>query len=345
MFIIGVDPHKGSHTAAALNADEHVHGELRVRADRNQRRYLLAWAEAFSPRAWAIEGATGTGALLAQQLVAAGETVLDVPPTLSARARLLDSGSTDKTDPHDARSAAIVALRHPKLRAVAEEDHVAILRLLAKRHHDLTAQRTQAVCRLHTVLCLLTAGGATRRLSAKRAAEGLRRIRPTDGVATERKRLAADLLVDVRRCDRDLIELRARTVAAVEASKTSLTELYGVGPVVAAHIIGYTGDVLRFPSAGHYARYNATAPIEASSGPKKRHRLNPRGNRQLNHAMYMIAVTQVRNDTPGRAYYLRKQAEGKSRKEAMRALMRRISDAVYRQLVLDVVGQAAREDT
>ena len=98
---------------------------------------------------------------------------------------------------------------------------------------------------------------------------------------------------------------------------------------------GYSGDICRFPSAGHYARYNATAPIEASSGPVIRHRLNPRGNRQLNHAIHMIAVTQVRNDTPGRAYYLRKQAEGHSRKEAMRALKRRISDAVYGHLVID----------
>jgi hypothetical protein len=108
-----------------------------------------------------------------------------------------------------------------------------------------------------------------------------------------------------------------------------------VGPIVAAYLLGYTGDVGRFPSAGHYARYNATAPIEASSGPIVRHRLNPRGNRQLNHAIHMIAVTQISNDTPGRVYYLRKQAEGRSRKEAMRALKRRISDTVYRQLVLD----------
>ncbi len=118
-----------------------------------------------------------------------------------------------------------------------------------------------------------------------------------------------------------------------------------MGPIVAAYLIGYTGDVGRFPSAGHYARYNATAPIEASSGPRVRHRLNPRGNRQLNHAMYMIAVTQVRNQTPGRAYYRRKRAEGKSRKEAMRALKRRISDVVYRRLVADAnCAMAVRED-
>jgi transposase len=104
---------------------------------------------------------------------------------------------------------------------------------------------------------------------------------------------------------------------------------------MAAYLIGYTGDVTRFPSAAHYARYNGTAPIQASSGPIMRHRLNPRGNRQLNHALHMAAVTQVRNDTPGRAYYLRKQAEGKSKKDAMRALKRRVSDAVYRQLLAD----------
>ena len=335
MFVIGVDPHKGSHTATALDRDEHTVGELRVRADRSQHCRLLAWAEEFSPRTWAVEGATGTGALLAQQLVAAGEIVLDVPPTLSARARLLDSGSSDKTDPHDARAAAVVALRHPRLRVVAADDHVAILRLLAKRHHDLTGLRTQAIGRLHTVLCLLIPGGLPRRLSAARAANELRKLRPAGAVALERRRLALELVADVRRLDKDLVELRARIAAAVAASGTSLLEVYGVGPIVAAHLVGYTGDVSRFPSAGHYARYNGTAPIEASSGPKKRHRLNPRGNRQLNHAIHMIAVTQVRNDTPGRAYYLRRQAEGKSRKEAMRVLKRRLSDVVYRQLLAD----------
>jgi transposase len=336
VFIIGVDPHKGSHTAAALDGDERTIAEMRVRADRSQHQRLLAWAAPFAPRTWAVEGATGTGALLAQQLVAAGEVVLDVPPTLSARARLLDSGSIDKTDPHDARAAAIVALRHPRLRVVAAEDHGAVLRLLAKRHHDLTALRTQAVCRLHTVLCLLSPGGSAKHLSGQRAAVELRRLRPTDAVALERKRLAVELLADVRRLERDLVALRRRITLAVTVSGTGLTDIYGVGPVVAAYAIGYSGDIVRFPSAGHYARYNGTAPIEASSGPKKRHRLNPRGHRQLNHVMHMIAVTQVRNDTPGRAYYLRKQAEGKSRKEAMRALKRRISDVVYRQLLADV---------
>ena len=147
--------------------------------------------------------------------------------------------------------------------------------------------------------------------------------------------MAAELLADVRRFDHQLVASKQRIADAVIASNTTVTDVFGIGPVGAAIIVGHTGDVGRFPSAGHYARYNATAPIAASSGPKERHRLNPRGNRQLNHALHIAAVTQVRNDTPGRAYYLRKQAEGKSRKEALRALKRQISDAVYRQLVND----------
>ena len=338
MFVIGIDPHKGSHSAAVLDQHEQLVGEFRVRAGRRQREELVAFAAPFEPRCWAIEGATGTGALLAQQLVAAGEAVLDVPPTLSARARLLDTARIDKTDAHDARSAAVVALRHSKLRAVRLEDHSAVLRLLAKRHHDLVAHRTRAVCRLHTVLCLLVAGGLPRQLSASRAGAELRRIRPDDPVGIERRRLAGELLTEVRAADRDLIALKARIASAVAASSTTVTDVVGVGPIMAAYLVGYSGDVRRFPTAAHYARYNGTAPIEASSGPRVRHRLNPRGNRQLNHALHIAAVTQVRNDTPGRVYYLRKQAEGKTRKEAMRCLKRRISDAVYQRLRADIVS-------
>jgi transposase len=336
VFIIGIDPHKGSHTAAVIDRDEQLVGEVSVIADRRQRDRLLRWAAPFEPRLWAVEGATGVGALLAQQLVEAGETVVDVPAVLSARARLLDSGRNDKTDSHDARSAAIVALRHRNLRSVELEDHRQVLRLLARRHHQLTAGRTRAICRLHAVLCEMIAGGLSKNLSAKRAADELRKLRPCDEVGTERKRIAAEFLDEVRRIDRSLVELDARIRSAVKVSNTSVTDVFGVGPIVACYLIGHSGDIARFPTAGHYARYNATAPIEASSGPKIRHRLNPNGNRQLNHALHIAALGQISHDTPGRAYYLAKQTEGKSRKEAMRCLKRRVSDAVYRQLRADL---------
>jgi transposase len=335
VFIIGIDPHKGSHTAAVLDRSETVIGELRVSADRRQRDRLLEFAADFTPRTWAIESASGLGALLAQQLVAAGETVLDVPPTLSARVRLLDAGGTDKTDPHDARAAAIVALRHPRLRQVAPVDHTAVLRLLADRHHDLTGLRTQAICRLHALLCSLIPGGASGLLSAERAGQILRTVRPAIPVEVERKRIALDVLGDVRRFDNQLVAINERIVEAVLATGTTVTDIHGIGSLGAAIILGHTGDIARFPTSGHYARYNGSAPIAASSGPRQRHRLNPRGNRQLNRALHVAAVTQVRNDTQGRAYYRRKLDEGKSTKEALRALKRQIAKAVYRHLVAD----------
>jgi transposase len=275
MYVIGIDPHKGSHTAAVLDSDEELRGELRVEAGGRQRDQFLAFAGPFVPRTWAIEAATGWGALLAQQLVAAGETVLDVPPALSARARLLDAGNNSKTDRHDARSAAIVALRNRRLRVVRPVDHAAVLRLLADRHRDLNHLRTQAVCRLHALLCLLIAGGLPRRLSATAAAAALRKVRVADPVDVERKAMANDLLADLRRLDNQLTAIKARIATAVDTSATTVTDIHGVGPVVAAIILGHTGDISRFPTAGHYARYNATAPIDASSGPRIRHRLNP----------------------------------------------------------------------
>ena len=179
MFVIGIDPHRGSHAAAALDEQEQVRAVLQVPADRQQRQRLLTWAREFAPRLWAVEGATGTGALLAQQLVAAGETVVDVPPKLAARVRLLDSEHSDKSDSHDARSTAIVALRNSRLRQVSLEDHSAVLRLLAKRHHDLVAARTRAICRLHTTVCFLVEGAPAPTATSRTGGQDLGRY-PSD---------------------------------------------------------------------------------------------------------------------------------------------------------------------
>lgn len=334
--MIGIDPHKGSHAAVAVDTGEEAVAEFEVQATRRQSGELLAWAERFPVRRWAIESANGHGFLLAQQLVAAGEQVVDVPSTLSARVRVLDSTRSQKNDPNDARAVAIVALRHPGLRAVQTEDHVAVLRMLARRHKQLASLKTQAAARLHAVLATLIPGGLSKEMSPRKASVLLRGVRPVTMVETERKRIAHQLLSEVRRLETERKASKARLAVAVEASGTTLTDIYGVGPVVAGLLIGYTGDVTRFPTRHHYAAYNGTAPIEASSGQKKRHRLNPRGNRMLNHALHTIAICQLRYpNTEGRVFYERKLAEGKTKKEAIRALKRRLSDVVYRHLISD----------
>ena len=150
--MIGVDPHKATHTAVAISAAEEPLGELQVRACAAQADQLLAWAAAWPQRTWAVEGAGGLGHLLAQQLLAAGERVLDVPPKLGARVRLLAAGDTNKNDPDDARSVAVAALRSPGVAGVRPDDHAAVLKIWSKRYRDLGRTRTQVVCRLHAVL-------------------------------------------------------------------------------------------------------------------------------------------------------------------------------------------------
>ena len=188
------------------------------------------------------------------------------------------------------------------------DEHRVVLRLLADRDHQITAQRTRSICRLHALLCLLAEGGARRGLTVAKAEELLASVHAGDPVTIERAAAARQLIEEVRALDTARKDVRKRTTQVITACATTVNDVYGIGPLMSAIIIGRTGDVRRFPTAGHFARHNGTAPIEASSGPKKRHRLNPRGDRQLNHAIHMAAVTQVRNETPGRVYYRRKQA-------------------------------------
>ena len=334
--IIGIDPHKGSHTAVAIDGAETQLASLRVRAGAAQAARLVEWAAAWPERTWAVEGAGGLGHLLAQQLLAAGEQVLDIQPKLGSRVRLLSSGKSGKNDPNDARSVAVAALRSPARRVVIADDHPVVLKMWSKRHRDLARLRCQAACRLHAVLCEVVPGGVPRAITAAAAAALLDSITPAGPVQAARHQLAAEYAADLRQIDDKLRDTRKKITAAVNASGTTLTGLFGVGPVIAATILGDVPDISRFPSRDHFAAYNGTAPVEASSGKRKVFRLSRRGNRRMNHAIHMAAVTQVRNKhSDGRAYYDKKRAEGKTGKEALRALKRRVSDAIYGRLQAD----------
>jgi len=220
-------------------------------------------------------------------------------------------------------------------------DHGAVLRLLAKRNKELGSARTRTACRLHALLVELVPGGISQRITANRAAALLASATPASSVEVTRHALALEHLEDLRRIDEQMRASKQRISDAVKASGTTTTEVFGIGPVGAAIAVGQTRDVSRFADRDHFAAYNGTAPIEVGSGGHSVHRLSRRGNRQLNHAIHMAAITQIRHaHSPGRAYYDRKLAEGKTKKEALRALKRRISDALYERLVADAATNA-----
>jgi transposase len=269
--------------------------------------------------------------------------VLDVPPKLAARVRLLATGNINKNDPSDARSVAVAALRSAQVREAWRDDHAAVLKVWSKRYRDLGRARTQVACRLHQVLCELIPGGVPGEITAGQARQVLASITPAGAVQAARWELAAELTEDLRGLDIRIRQTRKKLTVAVQAAGTCLTGLFGVGPVIAAAVIGDVRQVSRFASRDRSASYNGTAPIEVSSGGRKVYRLSRRGNRRLNHAIHMAAVTQIRyRYTEGRAYYDKKLAEGKTGKEALRALKRQISDAIFACLQADARRAAAK---
>jgi transposase len=330
--MIGVDPAKRSHAMAVLDGHEEQLAALEVGNDSAGYRAMLALAKRWPDRTWAVEGAGGVGVQLAQRLVADGETVVDVPPKLSTRARIFDRGHGRKNDPTDARTVAVVALRTKGLREVALDDELIALRLMSERRTDLVRTRTATINHLHQLLMELIPAGAERNLTAIKAKALLATVRPRHVAGRTRRQLAADLIEDLTALDRRLKDLDMRMREAVEATGTDLMSIKGVGVATAAMVLGEVGDVRRFPSKHHFATYNGTAPREFSSGGVDTRRLSRAGNRKLNHALHVIAMAHKRYDQRGGDYYARKLADGKGKKGALRCLKRRLSDVIFHVL-------------
>ncbi len=341
-IIIGVDPHKLSATIEVVDQHEKVLGLGRFTTDKPGYTAMLAYVSQWSGPTWAVEGSNGAGRPLAQRLLADGRHVVDVPAKLAARVRLLDTGHGRKTDAHDAHAVAVAAARAKDLRVLAEDPELESLRMVIDRRDELTRQRVQTVNRLHRLLAELIPGTGKKDITALQAKAKLASVRPRDLAGKTRRRIAADELADMIVIEKKIKTLTKDLKVMVEASNTALTTLPGVGLIVAARVLAEVGDVRRFANRNRFASWTGTAPLEASSGEQVRHRLSRAGNRRMNHMLHIAATTQIRLDTPGRAYYRRKLAAGKTRMEAMRCLKRRISDAVFRQLLTDAHAAAAQ---
>jgi transposase len=339
--VIGMDPHKRSATIEAMAEDESVLGKGRYGTDRAGFEAMLADAARWPDRVWAVEGCEGIGKHLVLRLLDAGEQVVDVPAKLSARMRVYATGQGRKTDDTDAHSIALVAVRMTGLREVVNDETLEVLRLLVDRRRRIGEDHTRMVCQLHQLLLELLPGGAKRDLSAAQARKLLATVRPTDVAGKTRKRVALELVVDLERVYARKKAANKELVQLVKQTGTGLLDLHGIGPSGAARLLVEVGDITRFPTKGHFASWTGTAPIDASSGDNVRHRLSRGGNRQINRALHMMAVVQLRNRTEGRAYFDRKVAAGKTPNEAIRCLKRRLSDIVYRTMLDDLVASRA----
>ncbi|HEY5155537.1 MAG TPA: IS110 family transposase [Acidimicrobiales bacterium] len=342
MVTIGIDTHKA--TLAVCAVDE-VGREIAVTTlanDPRGHRGILAWAVSLGPdRRFGIEGSGSFGAALAQLLLGAGEAVFEVPATLTDRERrhLRRRG---KSDPADALAIARVVLREPTLHRVMPATVADDLKLLVAARDELQAERTRIANRLHADLLVLAPGYGEQipnLIAARHLAAVSRLLGRSDAVRTQ---LARNRLTRLRALDREIAVLEGQLSDLVVASGSSLPRLPGVGVLLAAKILGETGDVRRFRSEAAFAAITGTAPIPASSGQTQRHRLNRGGNRQLNRALHFMAIVQARAHPAARAYVSRRQAEGKTWREALRCLKRHLADVVYRTMLLDLRAAESR---
>jgi transposase len=334
VIVIGVDPHKHSHTGAAVESVRGgFAGELTVKARRQGHERLLAWGRSLgSGRLWALEDCRHVSVALERLLLASGERVVRVPPKLMAGARR-GSRSRGKSDAIDALAVARAALREPALPVARLEDESREIRLLVDHREDLVQERTRIQQRLRWHLhelwpeLELPAGCLDRRVWLERLARRLAR-----GEQTVQVRICRELVGRCGELSRRAAALERELALLVAAQVPALLRLPGCGVLTAAKLVGETAGAERFADEAQLAMHAGAAPLEASSGTQRRHRLNRFGNRQLNCALHRLAVNQGRLHPPARAYLARKEAEGKSRREALRCLKRHLARTVYRTL-------------
>jgi transposase len=347
MIVIGADTHKRTHTCGAVDAATgRQAGELTAAAREPGFRELLAWGRGLDGgRVWALEDCRHVSGALERFLVAAGERVVRVPPKLMGQSRRGERAA-GKSDPIDALAVARAALREgPETLPAAHLDEEALqIKLLLDHREDLVKARSEDQCRLRWHLhdlwpdLEIPAGCLDRMVWLDRLARRLSRA----GQET-RARIARELVTEIRRRTRRVTELGREIAALVEARAPGLLGMEGCGPLTAARLIAETGGAARFSSDAKFARLAGVAPIPASSGNRTRHRLDRGGNRRLNCALHRIAVTQGRCHAPAREFLARKQAEGKSRREALRCLKRHLARRVWRLLLISERGRS--EDT
>jgi transposase len=335
MVTIGADLHKRFHTVVAVDEQGRKLAERTVRATPAGHLELLRWAtERFSERCWALEDCRNLSRRLERDLLSAGEAVVRVPPRLMAGTR--KSGrERGKSDPIDALATARAALREPDLPVARLDGPERELRLLVDHREDLIAERTRVANRLRWHLHELMPGEepAPRTLDRKRVGVTLlARLADVEGTVA---RLAAELVERIAELTLVVDRLEREIEALVTTQAPTLLALHGCGPLTAAKLLGEVAGIGRFRSAAAFARHNGTAPIPVWSGNETRHRLSRGGNRQLNCALHRIAITQLQRPGRGKDYLAKRIAAGDTRKEAIRALRRRISDEVFRRMRQD----------
>jgi transposase len=337
MVIFGIDAHKHTHTAVAVDERGRRLGARTVEASRVGHLELLRWARRWHARRWAVEDCRHLTHRLEADLLAASEDLVRVPPKLMAGARR-SNREPGKSDPIDALSVARAALREPDLPVARLDGPERELRLLVDHREDLLVDRTGHQDRLRWYLVELgiaepPARSLDRQLVLARLdAELASRTEPV-------ARFARDLVARIRELTAAVNALESEIRVLAEQVAPSLLALTGCGHLTAAKLVGQTGGIGRFRSRAAFARHNGTAPVPVWSGNTVRHRLNRGGDRQLNVALHRIAITQLQHDGPGREYLAKRMTAGDTKTEAIRALRRRLSDEVFRRLSQDEINR------